>query len=393
MVECHTVPVLIVNFIAMLVVMTGCLIGPSWMASRYKEFDVKPVEFHGCNFKRSVIVALFIAIIACISIIIYYIVLCVDINIGGWVAGVAMVLSFLSFLFNMCYFSSMSDALVIITGRMRMYEIDWTFEKSDGDRNCSYDHRDWGHWYRDCAIKYDQDPSKEPERGRPKLEIRNCMRMRFSEQAEKWDRDGGLFYVLSFMSGGFLFFFVNGKPKRTLKVFLILATLVGLLALPIYCTTLYCRTYPRILIETSGVKKSYKGLLGFSWTTTILLDVGVVVKLVTDHPASGLPVILGLILEVANFVMIGRLTKGGMKKRMLEYNDLVASGVPHYIVFALFLLIMLILVCRSICKSESSGTHVSSSNTRTTERQEPTGHLELAGYRHVAVPVYRYVRD
>ena len=101
MVHCYTIPVLIVNFIAMLVVITGCLIGPSWTASRYKEFDMKPSEYFGCNFKRAIIVSLFIAILACISIIIYYIVLCVDIKIGGWAAGVAVFMSFLSFLFNM----------------------------------------------------------------------------------------------------------------------------------------------------------------------------------------------------------------------------------------------------------------------------------------------------
>ena len=387
MVHCYTIPVLIVNFIAMLVVITGCLIGPSWTASRYKEFDMKPSEYFGCNFKRAIIVSLFIAILACISIIIYYIVLCVDIKIGGWAAGVAVFMSFLSFLFNMSYFNSMTTAMSNINAAMDDYlRMDWTFEASYQDRTYSFDHRDWGHWYTDCAVKYGQDPSQEPESVRTVNEIHNCMDYNFARGTAKWMNDGDLFYVLSFMSMGFLFFFANGKPKRTVKVFFVLAATCGLLALPIYCATLYNRTYPRICIEASGLKKTYKNLLGISWATTILLDIGTIVEVTAEHWIAQLAFIAGILLEVVNFIMIGKLTKGGMESAMREYNDLVLSGIPHYIVFALFILVVVIAVCKEICQGGCAETHYSSSSTTT---REPRGHYELIGFR----PVYGWVED
>ena len=53
MVVCRTYPVLIINLVAGIVTITALLIMPSWMWTKYKDFNVEPVNYYGCNFKRA----------------------------------------------------------------------------------------------------------------------------------------------------------------------------------------------------------------------------------------------------------------------------------------------------------------------------------------------------
>lgn len=345
-----TCTVLVINLFAIIVTMTACLVLPGWMLSRSKDFNIKPVDYYGCNFNRAAIVSLSIAILTCITLVIYYIVLCLSTETGGYFAGAAVFMGLLTFLFSICYSNSMKSTLGTMKDLVRAAQIEWTVNISYKDRHYQYNYRDWGHFYEECATDHGQDPSQEPPSGLPTYEINHCIGLRFSGKAVKYLDDIQLFIYVSIATWAFLLFFVNGQPIRTLRVLILLTFTVSLCALPIYASALYNRDLQRIIIESSGSKQIFKNLLGISWATTILLVLGVILTAVTDIGVGPVLIVLGLIIEIANVVMIGKLTRKGMKKLMREYYDLTLTGIPHYMLFALFLLVLVISVCQSVRK-------------------------------------------
>ena len=349
MVVCRTYPVLIINLVAGIVTITALLIMPSWMWTKYKDFNVEPVNYYGCNFKRAAAVTLSIALLAIVSIIVYYIVLFIDMNIGAYAGGVAVFMSLFTFMFAVCYANSMRRTLGTMESLIDGGSMEWTVTLSYKERLYEYDYRDWGHWYEDCATKFGQDPSEEPPLGNISFEITKCMSRQFSAKAAKYASDIKLIIYLSIAIWAFVFFFVNGQPLMTLAVLVLLALVSALLAFPIYCTALYNRNLQRIIIESSGLAKTYKGVMGLSWGATFCLILGSVLLVVTVF-GGPLPIICGLILEVSMVALIFMLTRRGLKGLMREYYDLTLTGIPHYIITGVFLLLVIVAICKA-CKS------------------------------------------
>lgn len=329
-----------------IIVLSGLLAVPAFICLERDDFDLKPVEFYGCHWTRAWGASLGVALLASVVVILHIILFCLDDDLAGWTAGLAMFISFFAFLFNINYWLASRDTLRDMKWRMMDGTIDWEVRVPPirgNTKEFQYDLVDWGKWFSDCN-------------GTTNLTVEACITERFTDKYEQYDTTGSaIFFYSCGATLVFLFFFINPDPLVSLAVVLLLAVITSLFGLPVYAATLWNRNLSRLFIDNLGIDSLFEQVLAFSWTTSLLLLLGWILIFLLESGWCTIPLFLAACLEIANVVTIVKISGHDLGYFASEWKTLTLTAIPHYILFAIVVLLIIAGFCYLCCCSDSGG--------------------------------------
>lgn len=354
---CNTCAVVVIGSVAGLVVIAGTFIIPAFLFSKYKHFDIEPVRFAGGYFYVSSCITLGVACFSVVSTLVYIIFLCIDKEFAAYFGGTAAFLAFLSLLFNVNLYLACEDSVEIVKARIEnnIYwnislpeDFGYTYHDGHGERKRVYrfDLRDWGHWYQDCSKETDNT-----------TEIENCIAPVFTEQVNSYLKSGRkALYACCGTTLCFIFFLVNGKPKRTIQTFIMLCVPSSLIALPVCAIILYNTRYINLWAKVFKVDGNFVAVIWLSF-----LFCGGFILFYSMVHTGAINLLLGviafcLILEIPNVALIKRVSdEKNFGKLVRQWKQLTLVGIPHYLMLiALFVTTMIGLLYMAAKEAEDS---------------------------------------
>ena len=330
------------------IVISGLLTMPAFLFLKRPHFDIPASELYGCNWTRACAASLGVALLASVVIIAHVVLFFVNSKFAPWTAGVTMFLTLFSLLFNLNYYWATTGSIRDMRDNMQFGDFLWDSSISSGTREFSYTLADWGYWYSSCN-ETSEDAQQE------------CMAALFKSEADDVLVTAFAIWVYSLTATlFFVFFFINPKPRRTLVILVLLSVFVALFGLPVYSSTLWNRNVTRILLDINlGDSDLFIQVIAFSWTTSLTFFAGWALIAFCKSWWATLPWLMAAALEIANVVAITKISSRmdfktymeEMAALQSEWKTLTMVAIPHFILFAIVVLLFVGGFCYWCCKN------------------------------------------